>query len=183
MSDGADLGRRIRESRLKQGMSLSQLAAEVGRSSSSVRRWERGEVPPAKAVMPALAQALDVDAEELESLRPSTATAVSEAASDEMEPSEGTDGPSTLEQPAVPADVSPVASDDSPSPQASQRKGGLLSELRDAWRALTSDWSGWIRGVATAGVLLVMLLILAWAVGELFGAIGEVWDSFDAESG
>ncbi|KAA3636310.1 MAG: XRE family transcriptional regulator, partial [Armatimonadetes bacterium] len=55
MDDSASLGRFIRESRLKKGMSLGQLAASIGRSSSSVRRWERDEVAPAITVMPALA--------------------------------------------------------------------------------------------------------------------------------
>ena len=49
------MGRTIREARLARGRSLSQLAAAVGRSSSSVRRWERDEVPPAIGIIDELA--------------------------------------------------------------------------------------------------------------------------------
>ncbi|MDJ0790940.1 MAG: helix-turn-helix transcriptional regulator, partial [Acidimicrobiia bacterium] len=70
MNDAAELGRLIRESRLRKGMSLAQLAAAVGRSSSSVRRWERGEVPPAKAIVGDLAAALDLEVSDLDALRP-----------------------------------------------------------------------------------------------------------------
>ena len=83
MSDTVALGRLIRESRLKQGMSLGQLAAAVGRSSSSVRRWERGEVPPAAGIIDDLASALDIDADELRRLRPQPVTAVAQAPSPE----------------------------------------------------------------------------------------------------
>ena len=46
MNEATSMGRFIRESRLQQGMSLGQLAASIGRSPSSVRRWERDEVAP-----------------------------------------------------------------------------------------------------------------------------------------
>lgn len=182
MNDATDLGRLIRETRLKKGMSLSQLAAEVGRSSSSVRRWERGEVPPAKAVVPALATALDITEDKLDELRPTGADVV-ESGDEPAEPGSPNGGPSTLEQPVVDAPIDePFSIDDSVPSEDRASRSGLLAELRDAWRALTKDWTGWIRGLATAGVLLLLLLILVWAVGELFNALGEIWDSFDAST-
>ena len=173
VDDAIALGRMIRESRLKQGMSLSQLASEVGRSSSSVRRWERGEVPPAKSLMPQLAEILDVDQAELDALRPGSP-------STEPDPT-GDGGPSTIEQPAVEPDPAPIVESE-PEPTPAAPSPGLVEELTAMWRSITQDWTGWIRGVATFVVLIVMLIVLVWAAGQLFAALGEVWDSFDAGS-
>lgn len=183
MDNTIELGRRIRESRLKKGMSLSQLAAEVGRSSSSVRRWERGEVPPAKSVMPVLAGALDIDEAELEELRPAPRIAAQEHTAG----GQVTKGPDTLEQPAVvpavPREAAPVEISDVSDPEApATKQRGFFEDIGVAWRSLTKEWAGWIRALATIAVLVALLVVLVWAVGELFSALSEVWDSFDAES-
>jgi hypothetical protein len=40
---------------------------------------------------------------------------------------------------------------------------------------------GYLRAALTVVVGLVLLWILIWAVGELFEALGRVWDDFDRE--
>lgn len=170
MTSSEEIGTRIREARLGKSMSLGQLASAVGRSSSSVRRWERGEVAPAVSVVPKLAAILEIDPSDLRPVAPVP------AATDSDTPE------STIEQPVVngtSSEVIAVASTEGPAPEASS---GLVS---DAWRTLTSTgngWMGWIRGLLTAGLLLVMLLVLVWAFGELIDALDAVLDSFDAGS-
>lgn len=184
MENALALGRLIRESRLKKGLSLGQLAAEVGRSSSSVRRWERGEVPPARSVMGDLAAALDLDPEDLEALRPHPADPTPSAAPDDDVIDHR---PSTVEQPVV------EAVDDKAQPPVVEsvgfgavdapRTSGLVGDVIASLRSMTKGWDGWIRGLLTLGVLLVMIVILIWALGELFSALGDVWNSFDADPG
>lgn len=189
MEDAGDLGRLIRESRLKKGMSLGQLASAVGRSSASVRRWERGEVPPARAIVPDLATALDLDPGQLDALRPS-------ASAPEPEPPGSVvaevrqERPTTLEQPVVtpretqePAPIPPASVPaDEPPTATPAANPGILAEVVASYRSVTEDWSGWIRAGLTLLVLVVMLFVLVWALGELFSGLGEIWDSFDAES-
>lgn len=154
MTDTESVGQLIRRSRLEKGMSLSQLAAAIGRSSSSVRRWERGEVPPAIGIVDDLASVLDLDADQLRS--------------------------SGVEADPPPADALPVA----PIPEAEgdaeppSRIRGLLADIVDAFASIDIPRVAWLRGVLTTGALLVMFVILIWAVGQLWGALGEVWDSF-----
>jgi transcriptional regulator with XRE-family HTH domain len=172
MADTAAMGRAIREARLQKGMSLGQLAAAVGRSSSSVRRWERGEVPPAIGVVDQLADVLDLDPDALKALRPAVEdeVAVAEAVPDATEPRIK---PTTLEQPAA----APSTPETSASPPGSR---GFLGDTAAALREMTSDWSGWIRGVLTFVVLVLMVIVLVWALGQLFDALRAIWDSFDA---
>ena len=197
MADTIALGRLIRESRLKQGMSLGQLAAAVGRSSSSVRRWERGEVPPASGIIDDLAEALDIDADELRKLRPQPITAVAHA--DALGAAETTgEAPyaepkrsTTLEQPVVRNPESGIRSPESearplktgpgaviPADAPEQRQRGFFGDVVAVIVETFTNWSGWIRGLLTLAALVAMLFVLAWALGELFSALGEVWDSF-----
>ena len=168
MSDAVALGRLIRESRLKKGLSLGQLAAAVGRSSSSVRRWERGEVAPAIAVIPDLATALDLEPEVLRDARPAPI-------------SEPEKRRTTMEQPVVvdepPEPVAPVT-----SPTVPSSKRGVFGDVLDAIRSASASWSGWLRGALTAVILIVMFIVFIWALSELFEALSQVWDSFDAGS-
>lgn len=173
MDEPQSLGRYIRQSRLDRGMSLGQLATEIGRSSSSVRRWERDEVAPALTVMPVLADALKVDVGELEKRRPGLVDDSASVGSDDESTDAGSSsaGPSTLEQQAVQV-TSPDPATDSPSSR--------LGLFGDMWSALFEGkdaWIGWVRGIATAVIIIVLLVIFVWAVGELFTALKEVWDS------
>lgn len=179
MNEALAIGRAIREARLEKGLSLGQLAAAVGRSSSSVRRWERGEVPPAIGIIDDLARVLELDPDELRSLRPEP---------DPVTVHDALDTPA----PATPIDVIPRIESTGPAfeppPQADagaagRRPPGFLGDVVEVVRGATAGWTGWIRGLLTFAVLLVMAIILVWALGELFEALGEIWDSFDAEPG
>jgi transcriptional regulator with XRE-family HTH domain len=173
MDDTTSLGRFIRESRLHKGMSLGQLAANIGRSPSSVRRWERDEVAPAIAVMPQLAEVLDVDVTELETRRPSV---------DEPEwPTDaelGEQKHTTVEQPVS---VSQEALYQEPLPPPESRRVGFVGDMWNSIFAEKESWIGWVRGIATALVLLLFLFVLIWAGGEFIDALSDVWQSFDTD--
>lgn len=173
------MGRTIREARLAKGMSLGQLAAAVGRSSASVRRWERGEVAPAIGIIDDLARVLDIDADELRSQRPSAGEPEEPSVRDSHGDTDmvGGTGPSTFEHDVVAPAQSRARTDETGAVPA--RSGGIVSDAVEAVRHATSGWGGWIRGLLTAAVLIAMALILVWAVGQLASAVGEIWDSFD----
>jgi len=173
------MGRTIREARLAKGMSLGQLAAAVGRSSASVRRWERGEVAPAIGIIDDLARVLGIDADELRSQRPSVSKPVTSPPGNPHHDTDmaGETGPSTFEHDAVaPA---PIRARTGEATVAPERSNGIIADAIDAVRHATSGWGGWIRGLLTAAVLIAMALILVWALGQLASAVGEIWDSFD----
>jgi transcriptional regulator with XRE-family HTH domain len=174
MTDAIAMGRAIREARLRKGMSLGQLASAVGRSSASVRRWERGEVPPAIGLIDDLAEVLDLDPDELRRMRPQPQDEGEGEGVDDETPPRVT----TAEQPLVPVADPPAISQEAPT----RAPRGFLGDLGLALRELTSGWSGWIRGLLTAAILIVMLFVLIWALGELVGALHEIWDSFDTGS-
>lgn len=166
MSDTDTLGRFIRQSRLDRGMSLGQLANRVGRSSSSVRRWERDEVAPALAVVPVLAEALGIDPSELEERRPGAGESADDVVEEQLTHT-------TMEQPVVPA-----AAPEAPTQTSSSR----LGFFGDMWASVAADkasWIGWARGIATTVILLVMVIILLWAIGQLLDGLREIWDSLD----
>lgn len=179
MTTYAELGALIREARLEKGMSLGQLASAVGRSSSSVRRWERGEVAPAASVLPKLVAILDIDPKGLHQDEDGPAP----DHGDDTAARNGDDVVvSTVEQPVVERDNAPASPAESLSPAAPTSKGGIFAE---AWNVILSrgrGWKGWIRGAVTLGALVFMLLVLLWAVAELFDALGQVLDSFDVGS-
>jgi transcriptional regulator with XRE-family HTH domain len=179
MTDHQELGMTIRRARLDKSMSLGQLASAVGRSSSSVRRWERGEVAPAASVLPKLAAVLEIDPELLDRISSPTPRDTTDEtgglAGDE-------DRVSTVEQPLAAVGTS-GSSDAQVEPQQPSSSRDRDSDSR--WSSLMhSDrgWMGWVRGVLTVSVLIVMLLVLIWAVGELFSALGAVLDSFNVGS-
>ncbi|MGB5531919.1 MAG: helix-turn-helix transcriptional regulator, partial [Acidimicrobiia bacterium] len=65
MSDPKTFGQAVRGARLARGMSMGQLATSVGRSTASVRRWERDEGVPAKGIIDELAAVLDLSDDDL----------------------------------------------------------------------------------------------------------------------
>jgi len=199
MATPQELGVLIREARLAKGMSLGQLASAVGRSSSSVRRWERGEVAPAASVLPKLAAILEIDGggvgDDGDSAKGESQGEPSEGEPSEGEPSEGepsegeraeptgSDGRvATVEQPEVVGADPPDVEHEAPSQPLAKTGGGIFT---DVWRVLTRGgrgWEAWIRGLLTAAVLVVMLFVMIWALGELFDALAAVLDSFDVGS-
>lgn len=58
-------GSRLQQLRKERGLTLSQLAAQLGVSKPTVWAWEQGKARPVEARMEALAQALDVPAWEM----------------------------------------------------------------------------------------------------------------------
>jgi transcriptional regulator with XRE-family HTH domain len=179
MAGTGELGATIREARLKKGMSLGQLASAVGRSSSSVRRWERGEVAPAATVLSKLQAILEIEPAVLNAPMPVSVESP-DAGSEEVEVPDGR--VSTVEQPILVSETP----DATPSPSEVRRPktsdGGLVA---DVWAALTSgdrSWIGWIRGLLTTAVLVLMVFVLLWAMSELFDALRAILDSFDVGS-
>ncbi|GMQ98898.1 MAG: hypothetical protein BMS9Abin17_1431 [Acidimicrobiia bacterium] len=166
----------IRESRLKQGMSLGQLASAVGRSSSSVRRWERGEVAPAIGIVPELARVLDLDESSLSELRPSQI----EPQDRESEQLELDGRHTTIEDVALKVPIVDSGSA-SPSPDLANDAPGrsIVADLKHAVFGQKDSWIGWARGILTAVALIAMLVILVWALGELASALADVWNSFE----
>lgn len=59
----------IRRRRVALGLSRAELGEKVGRTGSTVRRWERSEGLPPEALIPALAAALEVHASQLKADR------------------------------------------------------------------------------------------------------------------
>ena len=174
MNEATSMGRFIRESRLQQGMSLGQLAASIGRSPSSVRRWERDEVSPADAVVPQLAVALDVDVSALEQRRP----VATEREAPVVDPPDGEGAEkklTTIEQPAIPSQEVPVTGAVKPS---GNQRVGYVGEMWNSIFAGKESWIGWVRGIGTALVLVLFFFVLIWAAGEFIDAMSEVWDSF-----
>jgi len=175
--DGAqELGMLIRESRLKRGMSLGQLASAVGRSSSSVRRWERGEVAPAIGIVPELARVLDLDESSLSELRRSQI----ESQDMESEQLGLGEGPTTIEDAVVKVPTTrsgPVQRPSDPGSDAPSR--GIVADLKHAVFGQKDSWIGWVRGILTVVVLIAMLVVLVWALGELASAFGDIWNSFE----
>lgn len=161
------IGRFIRRTRLERGLSLGQLAELVGRSSSSVRRWERDEVAPAPGIVPTLASVLEVPESELIALRSST--------TDDGNRDEDTESHDGIGDPVL-APMQEPAED----PPVTGTRVGFFGDLWSSMTSLSLDWRPWARGLGTAAALIVMLIIFVWAVGELFDALGEVWDSIDS---
>lgn len=62
---GQSFGSRLQRLRKERGLTLSQLAIQLGVSKPTVWAWEQGKARPVEARMEALAQALDVPAWEM----------------------------------------------------------------------------------------------------------------------
>lgn len=62
---GESFGMRLQRLRKQRGLTMSQLAAQLGVSKPTVWAWEQGKARPVEARMEALAQALDVSAEDM----------------------------------------------------------------------------------------------------------------------
>ncbi|MEN8234836.1 MAG: helix-turn-helix transcriptional regulator [Actinomycetota bacterium] len=165
MSEGRTFGQAVREARLAKGLSMGQLAAAVERSTASVRRWERDEGLPAEAVVEKLTNVLNLDS-----------------------------GPFDLPDVAPEIERVPIVKEPPPDatrPTAASASGfvtqtglqavtrrGLMAEIRDP----SKPWLGYIRATLTTVVLLLLAWVLLWAVGNLVGSVGEIWESLWAET-
>jgi transcriptional regulator with XRE-family HTH domain len=252
----------IQRRRAELGLSQEQLAERLGRTTSTVRRWEKGEVTPPGGVIPTLARALQVaprdlavafgaiDPDEPEvsqgaAARPAprpngasdadtgapvdpatpskptrTAPAGKTAAAAEgtaegaagaagaaaaggagtAATTRGTAAPTrpqlpideqatvaaaTAVAPAKGAATAPVAA----PPQQPKRRSPLrraaaldlsegLSYLEDSRQRLRY----WLRAALTIVAIIILLMILVWAFGEFWDALGKVWDLFGDEA-
>lgn len=112
-------------------------------------------------------------------------------------PAPSTPAPSTP-APSTPAPSTPAPSTPAPgsrSLQATQAAGNRVTGVGPAtepaptgvkgWFAELYDpsnpWLGYLRAALTVVVLIVLAWVLVWALAELFGAVGEIWDGMWAE--
>jgi transcriptional regulator with XRE-family HTH domain len=161
MTDRRTFGQAVREARLAKGMSMGQLAAAVERSTASVRRWERDQGVPTKAVVRELAVVLNLDEAEVSALAAAPLPAA-EPVPRAGEPSDATR--------ATSASMTNTASTPVPPPSGN---GGWLSSLRDP----EQPWLGYLRAALTVIVLLVLAWVLIWALRGFLVAFGDVWES------
>ena len=75
---------------------------------------------------------------------------------------------------------SPYPPEASRSPRRPRRRGGR-NPLRSL-RGGDQQWRYYLRGALTVIVLAVLAWALIWAFGELFSALGELWDTFGRSS-
>ena len=161
MSDRRTFGQAVREARLAKGMSMGQLAAAVERSTASVRRWERDQGLPTKAVVQELTTVLDLDEAEVSALAAAPLPVVS-AAPDPGAPSDATRATFASATNGIPQ-----------AAPASEGTSGWLAPLRDP----DQPWLGYLRAALTVVVLLVLAWVLIWALGGFLEAFGDVWES------
>jgi transcriptional regulator with XRE-family HTH domain len=189
MADPDALGILIRTSRLDKGLSLGQLASAVGRSSSSVRRWERGETAPSADVVSDLAGVLGLDEEELVAMvaaahphaMASTPTDASGDDADETPQAPvATQGVrTTIEDEDVVAEVASYFDIPAPvQPPPAQPQPSRYSRVSSAVWGRRDSWIGWLRGFLTLLALFFLFMGLMWALGELLAALKEVLGSF-----
>ena len=60
-SEPTQIGHVIRRRRVELGLSPAELGDKVGRTGSTVRRWEKDDGSPPAAMLPLLAKALELD--------------------------------------------------------------------------------------------------------------------------
>ena len=191
MADSDALGPLIRGARLDKGLSLGQFASAVGRSSSSVRRWERGESTPSADVVGDVAAVLDLNTKELNAM-----VASAHASEDAPEQPVTTDthvdmvadspvlaprAKTTLEDEQAAVEMAPYFETPAPvMPPPAQRPPSRLKRASSAIMGHRDSWIGWVRGFLTALALFFLFMGFMWAVGELLTALNEVLGSFSA---
>ena len=193
MADSDALGTLIRGARLDKGLSLGQLASAVGRSSSSVRRWERGEASPAGDVIGDLATALDLDPDELGAMVVSGDAdndGMVQPLTSELDASDSSPAPpvqpsvrTTLEDEEAVVEVAHYFEVDAPvDPPPVERQPSRYGRMSSALWGRRDSWIGWVRGFLTALALLFLFMGLVWAFGELMTALKDVLGSFSTGS-
>lgn len=189
MTEPEPLGTLIRTSRLERDLSLGQLASAVGRSPSSVRRWERGEAAPSADVISDLAAVLGLDEEDLGARAASAHPqqgAAEPAPSPDVETGEDAVVPvvaprakTTIEDEDVVVEAPSYFETPVPvAPQPVQREPSRYGRASSAVWGRRDLWIGWLRGFLTILALVFLAMGLMWAGGELLAALKDVLGSF-----
>ncbi len=207
-SDPPDTAETIRRRRSELGLSQTELAERVGRTPTTIRRWEKGEAVPAPDVIDRLAHVLEVDSGSLggaddpsregPEASPSPPGVVQqETVTKSVAPPPSPGGAVPLTE--MPTEAAPAPVPAGPRRAASRREedtapparrlsltrrrsvtdsGAALSYIEDRRQRLRY----WLRYLLTAVAVLIMLVVLVWAFGELRDALGEVWQLFQEET-
>ena len=187
MADAQVLGKLIQSARLDKGLSREQLASAIGRSASTVERWERAESAPSVDVVGDLAAALDLNEAELGALasaRPDDNLTETEAVFDGgtvKEPQVPTTSTvrTTIEDEDVVAEVADYFDTAAPAvPPPTQRQPSRFGRASSVVWGRRDSWIGWVRGFLTALALLFLFMGLGWALGELWTALQDVLGGF-----
>lgn len=180
-------GRTVRYRRTKLGLSQAKLAELVGRSTSTIRSWERDNTQPTDPkVLSTLAAILaiderllfdkadvelpDVEASETVEQALATLTPDRPPRSSQEIAVESVDTPSAPQAP-VPAYTAP------PDPIVRMPVIPTVAEVsyiedqnqRQVYR---------VRYLATLVAAVALVIIFIWALGESIGALGDWWDGF-----
>jgi transcriptional regulator with XRE-family HTH domain len=179
MSDPKTFGQAVRGARLARGMSMGQLATSVGRSTASVRRWERDEGVPAKGIIDELVAVLDLSDDDLALIwsEPDHFATPAPLTPAPLAAPPATPLPQSGESQATQAAGSRVVAGVAVAEPEPAGIKGWLAELYDP----ENPWLGYLRATLTVIVLIILAWILVWALAELFGAVGEIWDGMWAE--
>jgi transcriptional regulator with XRE-family HTH domain len=189
MADSDALGPLIRGARLDKGLSLGQFASAVGRSPSSVRRWERGEATPSVDVVGDVAAILGLDAEEFGAMIASahgSEDRTEQPLTSDNHPDVVADSPATaprakttLEHEHAAVEIAPYFETPTPvMPPPVQRPPSRFKRASSAIMGHRDSWIGWVRGFLTALALFFLFMGFMWAAGELLTALKEVLGSF-----
>ena len=184
-------GRTVRYRRSKLGLSQTKLGELVGRSTATIRSWERDRTKPNDPkVIAALAAVLgvnerqlfgkaDVDLPTIEETSPTVEEALATLTAEHAAVGASSGGvveprpvPEPISQLAqLPAYVSP--------PDTHVRTPltptlGETSYMEDSHQRQVYK----IRTLATMVALVALVVAFIWAIGEGLGALGEWWDEF-----
>jgi transcriptional regulator with XRE-family HTH domain len=198
-------GRTVRYQRTKLGLSQAKLAELVGRSSATIRSWERDKTRPNDPkVLEALAAILGVDEKDLfdkaevdlptveetsptveqalATLKPPSTPAEARHAADPVEVNEAAPSPGPVPVPEQPARqlVGVAATPAYVAPPDPYHPTPLTPNLTEL--SYIEDRSQRqmyrIRTLATLVAFVALVVALIWAIGQGVGAFGEWWDGF-----
>lgn len=188
MGDTRSFGQIIRRRRNALGLSQARLGELVGRSPSTIRKWERGETTPAsRKDAVALAAVLGLDESEVlagagfEVEDSSPRETIEEAYASLRR--EDTPQAETEEPPVESAPIEPEPPPESTAPPrvvpraappvVLERTGGgepsyLEDPLERAWYRR--------RAVATAAVVIFLVIVFLWAWEAATAALADLWE-------
>ncbi len=209
-------GRSIRYRRTKLGLSQTRLGELVGRSSATIRNWERdASIPTDPSVLQALSAVLGIDKEVLfekagvgvpvmetsptveevlGSLTPVEEKKLEEVPSQlDFEAEDEPEIPARRETPATPAAVSVAAYPASTPAPGSGRRVALSPPTEPRYTYTTpappvveptymEDQSQRqlyrVRYLATLVLVVAMIVVFVWALGNSIEAFSSWWDQF-----